>query len=97
MIGSPCSQRFILGDLVECLSNSINVVRIKTGNRNSAITRHVNMVVILKHIDLLRAEACVSEHANLTGDMTPIVSASISFEFFNQSTSHFLDSSRHVQ
>lgn len=55
------------------------------------------MVVVLERINLLRAEACVSEHANLTGDMTPIVSASISLEFFNQSSSHFLDSSRHVQ
>ena len=82
---------------MESFSDSVNVVRVKACNRDSAVSGHVNMMVVLQRVDLLSAEACEGEHTNLTSYVAPVVRASVLLEFIDQATSHFFNSSRHCE
>ena len=55
------------------------------------------MVVVLERVYLLGGKTSVSEHANLTSNVAPVVSAAVVFEFLHEASSHFLHAARHVQ
>lgn len=81
---------------MECFRNVVNVVGVESRNRDSSVTRHVDVVVTLQLFDLVGAESGVGEHANLTGDVAPIVSAAVLGQLLHQTRAHINDSSRHV-
>ena len=66
---------------MESFSDEVDVMRVEAGNRNSAISRHVDVTFVLQLVDLLYTEACVGEHTNLAGYMAPIVRASMFLKF----------------
>ena len=55
------------------------------------------MALFLKLLDLISAKASVSEHSDLAGDVTPIMSAPMFLKFGYQTRSHLFDSSRHIE
>lgn len=81
---------------MESFSNIINVLGVQTTERNSTICSHVNVMLILQFINLFGGQTSVSEHTNLVGHMTPVMSASSSLQLGNQSCSHIFNSCRHI-
>ena len=81
---------------MESLCNIVQVMSVQTSNRDSSISCHVDVVIVLQGVYLIGRQTSVSEHANLGGDMRPIVSTAMSSELINKSRSHFLHSGRHV-
>jgi hypothetical protein len=69
---------------VECLGDEVQVVSVQSCDRDSAITCHVDVAIFLKLLNLISVETGISEHSDLTGDVTPIMSASMILELPNQ-------------
>lgn len=70
-----CSQLLAMRNVVDRLRHLGEVVRVETGDGNAAIRRHIE-VVLLSHLgDHVGRAASVGEHANLVGNVAPVVRA----------------------
>jgi len=70
---------------VESLGDVVKVMGVQTSDGDSAISCHVDMVFVLKGVNLVGRETSVSKHTNLAGDVAPVVLATMSGQFFNKS------------
>ena len=77
-------------------SKSLDIPRRNTRNGNSPILRSINRVLLSQLIHLLRRKSSISEHANLAGDMAPVVLRSQSLEFLLQECAHGDDTVGHA-
>lgn len=75
---------------MESRGNVVQVVSVQTGDRNTTISSHIDVVVVLEFVDLLGGETSVGEHANLAGHVAPVVSAAVVLELLDEARSHFL-------
>ena len=89
------SEFFILGDVVESLSNVVEISSVHSSDGNSSISSHVNGIVLLDLLNHILREASESKHSDLAGDMVPVVRVSVRLELFNEARSHFFNASRH--
>ena len=81
---------------MEGIGNVVKVARVEASNRDAAVHGHVHCVLLSEFVDLVLVEASVSEHANLIGNVRPVVLVSKSFKLGNQTRSHLCHTSRHV-
>lgn len=64
---------FLTLDLEDGLGQTADIVASDTGNRDTAILGGVDGVLLGQLVHLLGAQASVGEHANLAGDVGPVV------------------------
>lgn len=65
--------RYLTLDLEDGLGKTANVVRGDTGDGDTAITSGVDGVLLCELVHLLGSQASVGEHADLVGDVVPVV------------------------
>jgi len=82
---------------VEGVSNIVQVASIKTGNRDSSIHSHVDMMFFSQLIYLVLVKTGVGKHTNLAGNVAPVVFVSEGFEFSSETGSHLLHSAGHEE
>ena len=73
----------------------VEVASVETGDRDSTIGSHVNVVLAGHGVDLILSDARVSEHTNLRGDVAPVVLAAEGGESLDEASSHFSHTGRH--
>ena len=61
---------------------------VDTGDAHAAILGHVDVELVLHAIDLSLSETTVGEHANLAGDVAPILGATSLLQVLNESLAH---------
>lgn len=83
-------------DGVDSLSESLDVVRCDTCNRDSAILGGVNRVLLGESGHLLWGQSGIGEHANLRGDVAPVVLAAESLEVLLEESTHLDDTVGHT-
>ena len=91
------SERLAGGDGVEGLGNVGDVVRVQAGDRDTAISGHVDSVLLAKLVDLVSAETSVGKHADLAGEMAPVVLVAAVLESVSQTSAHLGDTAGHVE
>lgn len=83
-------------DSIDSLSESLNIARRDTRHRDPAILRGIHRVLLRQHVHLLRVEAGVGEHADLAGDVAPVVLGSEVLEVLLEERAHRDDAVRHA-
>lgn len=91
------SERLAGGDGVEGLSNVSDVVCVEAGDRDTAISGHVDSVLLAELINLVSVETSVGEHADLAGEMAPVVLVANILKSVSQTGAHLGDAARHVE
>ena len=83
-------------DLVDGLCKALDIARGDAGNRDSAVFGSVDAVLLCELVHLFGSEASVGEHANLAGDVGPVVLATQLFKVLLQQGAHGDDSVGHA-
>lgn len=78
----------LTGDLVDGLGKTLNVGRGDTSNRDSAVLGSVDAVLLGQCVHLLGLETGVGEHADLAGDVAPVVLATELLEVLLEESTH---------
>ena len=86
----------LTGDLVDGLGKTLDVGGSDTGDGNSAVLGSVNTVLLGQGVHLFRLETSVGEHANLAGDMAPVVFATKLLEVLLEESTHGDDAVSHA-
>jgi hypothetical protein len=86
----------LTGDLVDGLGKTLDVGRSDTSDRNSAILGSVDTVLLGQGVHLFGLETSVGEHANLAGDVAPVVLATELLEVLLEKGTHGDDTVSHT-
>mmetsp|Transcript_40322 Transcript_40322/g.59263 ORF Transcript_40322/g.59263 Transcript_40322/m.59263 type:complete len:205 (-) Transcript_40322:836-1450(-) len=62
---------FLFGDIMDCMSNVIDIATCHTRHTNTPIFGTINMMLLRNLIHLLRSHATIRKHSNLFGNMFP--------------------------
>lgn len=83
-------------DLVDSLSQPTNVLARDTSNGDSAVLGSIHAVLLGQLVHLLRGQAGVGEHADLAGDVGPVVLGAELLEVLFEESAHGDDAVGHV-
>jgi hypothetical protein len=83
-------------DSEDGLSQVVDVVAGDTGNRDSAVLGEVDGVLFGQLLNLLRLETGVGEHADLVGDVGPVVLGAERLELATEELAHGNDAVSHL-
>jgi len=86
----------LTGNLEDGLGKTLDVGRSDTSDRNSTILGSVDAVLLGQSIHLLRLETGVGEHADLAGDVAPVVLAAELLEVLLEESTHGDDTVSHT-
>jgi hypothetical protein len=86
----------LTGDLVDGLGKTLDVGRSDTSNGNSAVLGGVDAVLLGQGVHLFRLETSVGEHADLAGDVAPVVLATKLLEVLLEKGTHGDDTVSHA-
>jgi len=81
---------------VEGLGDIVDVHGVETGDGDTTVHSHIDGVVLAKLINLVLVQSSEREHANLTGDVAPIMLIAQLCELATETDSHLLHTARHV-
>lgn len=90
------SCKRLLGDLVNGLSKTLDVVGSNTSDRYTSIHSAVHTVFLRKLLDLLGLEAGIAEHTDLGCDMLPVVLRTKLLEVLLKKLTHLDDALSHT-
>jgi len=85
-----------MGDSVESVSDVVQVLSVQTGDGDTAIHSHVNGVLFAELVNLVLVQAGEGEHANLVGNVAPVVLVADGGQLVAEAVAHFLHAARHV-
>ena len=80
---------------MEALCDIIEIACSETRNRNAAVTGQVDSVFFTKCVNHVFGKASVSEHADLTGAVAPVMLVAKFLKLLNKANSHVLHAARH--
>lgn len=89
-------QHHLTSDLVDGLCQTLDIARSDTGNTDSAVLGSIHAVLLGQSIHLLRLKTSVGEHANLAGDVAPVVLAAELLEVLLEEGTHRDDTVGHA-
>lgn len=78
----------LTGDLVDGLGKTLDVSRGDTSNGDSAVLGGIDAVLLCQSVHLLGLETGVGEHADLAGDVAPVVLATELLEILLEKSTH---------
>ena len=85
-----------MGDLVEGIRDIVEVTGVETSDGNTAVHCHVDGVLLTELVDLVLVQASEGEHANLVGDVTPVVLVAEFGELVAETMTHFMHAAGHI-
>lgn len=85
-----------MGDSVESISNVVQVLGVETSDGDAAVHRHVNGVLFAELVHLVLVQAGEGEHANLVGNMAPVVLVAQFGHVVDEAVAHFIHAAGHV-
>lgn len=77
-----------MSNSVEVLSDIVEVLGVETSDGDSTIHRHVDVVVLTECVDLILVKTSVGKHANLAGDVAPVVLVAQVFQLLDKTMAH---------
>ena len=80
---------------MESCSDVVEVARVQTGDRDTAIRSHVDSVLLTKLVNHLFSQTGKGKHTYLVNQVLPRVLAPKIFEFRYEIMPHLHDSTRH--
>jgi len=79
-----------MGDSVESVRDVIEVLGVETSDGDTAVHGHVDSVFFTKCVHLVLVKACESKHANLVGNVTPVVFVANCSQLVDESMTHLI-------
>lgn len=96
-IQSACTKVCSLTlDSVDSLSQAANIIAGDSSNRDTAVLGSVDGVLLGQLVHLLRGQASVGEHADLAGDVRPVVLGAECLELLLEKSAHGDDAVSHA-
>ena len=77
-----------MSNSVEVLGDIVDVLRVETGDRDTTIHCHVDVVLFTKFVNLILVETSVGKHANLVGDVAPVVLVAQILQLLDKTLAH---------
>jgi hypothetical protein len=84
-----------VSDGVESFRNVIKVTTVKSSDGDSSVHGHVDGVLLTELVDHILVKTSEGKHANLRGDVIPVVNAAVAFKGGLKSRSHLSHSGGH--
>ena len=81
---------------MERVCDVVEVLRVETGDGNTAVHGHVDGILFAELVDLVLVQASEGEHANLVGDVAPIVLIAHLFQLVAEAVAHVVHAAGHV-
>lgn len=77
-----------MSNSVEVLGDIVEVLGVETSDGDTTIHRHVDVMIFTESVNLILAKASVSEHANLAGDVAPVVLVAQILQLLDKTLAH---------
>ena len=77
-----------MSNSVEVLSDIVEVLGVETGDRDTTIHCHVDVVVFTECVYLILVKTSVGKHANLAGDVAPVVLVAQILQLLDKTFAH---------
>jgi len=87
----------VANDVINGSSNVLDVTAGDTSHGDTAVTEHVNVVLLNHLLGLFWGETSEGEHTNLVGDMLPSARGLEPGELIEENLTHVLDTHGHVE
>lgn len=81
---------------MEGLGDVGEVLGVQTGDRDTSVHSHVDGVVLTELVNHILVKSSEGEHANLVGDMGPVVLVTELLEGVDETVTHLLHAAGHV-
>jgi hypothetical protein len=85
-----------VGYFVEGLRDVVEVASVESGDGDTSVHSQVNGEFLTEFVDLVFVEASECKHANLVGDVGPIMLITESFKLVTEAVSHLVHAARHI-
>ena len=81
---------------MESFGDVVEVLGVEASDGDTSIHGHVDVILLAQLVDLVLVETGEGEHADLAGDVAPVVLVSEGSQFLNKTMAHSVHTSRHI-
>ena len=79
-----------MSNFVEVLGDIAEVLGVETSDGDTTVHCHVDVMLFTKFVNLILVETSVSKHANLVGDVAPVVLVAQILQLLDKALAHVL-------